>query len=288
MTPEQLTSLRAADDFIRAALPEVARRIHNEFEVVDFRPPPGSNLDQTGLIDGDVIVAEYLDHNEVGLALDHLFYMVKEPPLLISVTALGLLASAAGEIDVALGDSLGQNIQASDLVFPPPPILFRMTDEIQDIRPVMKRIAEAKSKGLSAQRFNFNTFEIMVDCESSEALVADVLQLDDEALLSLDDAIRPGMFVRSITARSLAHIKRTFPEGWSDVVVYLSFLPLWTERVVAAAIEQSRGRLDRLISGVELGRLDWRDLLVNGQLASTDWQVQLDRLLGGGTNAGGA
>lgn len=41
-------------------------------------------LSQAGLSNGESVVSDYLDHNEVGIALEHLLYMVKEPPLELS------------------------------------------------------------------------------------------------------------------------------------------------------------------------------------------------------------
>ena len=53
------------------------------------------------------------------------------------------------------------------------------------------------------------------------------------------------------------------------------------ERLVAAAVVQSRQSIDELSQAVTLGRTDWRDLLVNaGELAHTEWRTALDGLLG--------
>ncbi len=41
-------------------------------------PAPGSTLDQEGLRNGKEIVSDYFTHGEVGLALEHLVYMIIE------------------------------------------------------------------------------------------------------------------------------------------------------------------------------------------------------------------
>ena len=72
------------EDDIRRALLEVEALMLQAFAVVDESPEPGSALDQGGLRDGAGIVLDYLRHNEAGVALEHLVYMVREPSLPIS------------------------------------------------------------------------------------------------------------------------------------------------------------------------------------------------------------
>ena len=52
------------------------------------------------------------------------------------------------------------------------------------------------------------------------------------------------------------------------------------ERLHAAAVVFSRGDLDRLADALGVAKVDWRDLLVMGGLAGSDWQSTLDQLLG--------
>ena len=40
--------------------------------------PNDETFDQVGLLDGDSIVADYLEHGEWGLAIEHVLYMVHE------------------------------------------------------------------------------------------------------------------------------------------------------------------------------------------------------------------
>lgn len=49
-------------------------------------------LAQPGLREGSEIVRDYLAHGEAGVALDHLLYMLQEPPLTLSAAGLERLA----------------------------------------------------------------------------------------------------------------------------------------------------------------------------------------------------
>lgn len=49
-------------------------------------------LAQEGLSNGASIVLDYLEHNEPKTALEHLLYMVNEPPLTLSAKAESALA----------------------------------------------------------------------------------------------------------------------------------------------------------------------------------------------------
>lgn len=54
-------------------------------EYAQLGPLPDDHpLAQSGLENGAEIVLDYIAHGEAGVALDHLFYMIKEPPLAIS------------------------------------------------------------------------------------------------------------------------------------------------------------------------------------------------------------
>lgn len=92
--------LAKATGHIRAALDEVMPLMRAAFAAVDHNPPPGSSLDQVCLIDGDQVVDDYIRHGEQGLALDHLLYMVEEPPLKLTPTTFEHLAAAAAALGV--------------------------------------------------------------------------------------------------------------------------------------------------------------------------------------------
>lgn len=57
--------------------------------------PDDHPLAQSGLENGVEIVLDYLAHGEPGIALDHLCYMINEPPLAISAEAIEKLARVA-------------------------------------------------------------------------------------------------------------------------------------------------------------------------------------------------
>jgi hypothetical protein len=71
----------ATAKLVREALDEVEPLMRAAFAEVNGSPEPGTPLDQVNLLDGRSVVEDYLDHNELGLAFDHLLYMVTEPPL---------------------------------------------------------------------------------------------------------------------------------------------------------------------------------------------------------------
>jgi len=70
---------------VRKALSEVEELMQAAFERAGESGIEGTALDQAGLEDGGAVVLDYLAHNEAGLALDHLLYMITEPSLPVSV-----------------------------------------------------------------------------------------------------------------------------------------------------------------------------------------------------------
>jgi hypothetical protein len=91
-----------------------------------------------------------------------------------------------------------------------------------------------------------------------------------------------------VSRRLTAWISREFPEGTADqVLATLRDLPpedvFWqgdTERLAAAIVLPCRGRWDWFQAQVELVRIDWRDVLVNGGVANSDWPKVLKQRLG--------
>lgn len=86
-----------------------------------------------------------------------------------------------------------------------------------------------------------------------------------------------------LTTRLEGRIRRDFRAGDADEVVgCLAGLPVELfdfqdpERVMAAVVLASEGRLDRFISLFRLLQVDWRDALVAGGLAGDDWPDRLD------------
>ena len=74
--------------------------MRDAFARVGNSPEPGSSLDQVRLLDGDQLVEDYIRHGEQGLALDHLLYMVEEPPLQVSPTTFEHISAAAEALGV--------------------------------------------------------------------------------------------------------------------------------------------------------------------------------------------
>jgi hypothetical protein len=79
--------------WITEAATEVQRLVDAEFAHVGT-PEPGSAFDQGGLRDGLAIIRDYLEHNEAGIAFDHLLYMVTELDLVVSRAAYERIAKA--------------------------------------------------------------------------------------------------------------------------------------------------------------------------------------------------
>jgi hypothetical protein len=89
--------------------------------------------------------------------------------------------------------------------------------------------------------------------------------------------------VAELTPRLRRRIRRDFPAGSAEVVIgYLEALAdnafdgQGRERVQAAVVIASGGQWDRFKSMLELLRLDWRDVLMAGDLGADDWRLVLD------------
>ena len=62
--------------------------------------PCGKIFEQEGLLNGCVIVNDYLAHGEIGIALEHLLYMIHESDILFPLDALKTLHSMAYEAGI--------------------------------------------------------------------------------------------------------------------------------------------------------------------------------------------
>ena len=76
------------------ALPEVTHLMKEKFDEVHGEPTPGSALDQHGLGNGAEVVRSFIQQNELGLALEHLCYMVNEADLAVSSDTYASLKAA--------------------------------------------------------------------------------------------------------------------------------------------------------------------------------------------------
>lgn len=86
-------------------------------------------------------------------------------------------------------------------------------------------------------------------------------------------------------------IRRDFPEpgSASEILRILDALPdaagydkenLRSERIRAAIVLFAGGDITKFRQAVELAKVDWRDVLIAGELADADWAVSFDAELG--------
>ena len=68
----------ALQDDLVALAKYVQELVTLEYERVNWTPEPESALAQEGLRNGLDVVEDYLAHNEPGVALEHLLYMIEE------------------------------------------------------------------------------------------------------------------------------------------------------------------------------------------------------------------
>lgn len=61
---------------------------------------PGSALDQVGLKDGLLVVRDYLQHGELGVALDHVLYVIRELDLAIPADIYAVLSRTADAMKI--------------------------------------------------------------------------------------------------------------------------------------------------------------------------------------------
>ena len=66
-----------------------------------YKMNPNSGIfNQMGLIDGMDIVRDYIDHNEMGCAVDHVFYMIYESGINVNENYLDRINIIANDIGV--------------------------------------------------------------------------------------------------------------------------------------------------------------------------------------------
>ncbi len=85
-----------------SATSEAQQLLDAEFAAVSHSPISGSALDQCGLRDGESIVREYIEHNEFGLAIEHLSYMVGETGIVLSKEHRDKLRLAASIMNIEI------------------------------------------------------------------------------------------------------------------------------------------------------------------------------------------
>lgn len=89
-------------DFIEV-LDEVSTLMSIAYE--ELGPVPEDHaLAQAGLENGREVVLDYVDHNEAGVAFEHLLYMIDEPPLMISKKCGVVLARIAMALEMPFNE----------------------------------------------------------------------------------------------------------------------------------------------------------------------------------------
>lgn len=84
-----------------------------------------------------------------------------------------------------------------------------------------------------------------------------------------------------VTLRVRKRIERDFgSSGTAEEICRLVGEANDTERVQAAIVLAAAGEGTRLHDAIALALLDWRDLLMNVDLANQDWPTRLDAQLG--------
>ena len=62
--------------------------------------PANEVFEQTGILDGQLIITDYIDHNEWGLALEHLFYVIYESEIDFPAEELKQLHELASKTNI--------------------------------------------------------------------------------------------------------------------------------------------------------------------------------------------
>lgn len=96
---------------VRAAFVEALEEISTQMSIAyeQLGPvPEGHVLAQAGLQNGAEIVLDYFDHNEAGVAFEHLLYMINEPPLVVSEQCIKTLAGIASALKMPF--TIGQRL----------------------------------------------------------------------------------------------------------------------------------------------------------------------------------
>lgn len=84
-----------------------------------------------------------------------------------------------------------------------------------------------------------------------------------------------------VTPRLANRVRRDFPEpGSADALIRRLATVELGERVQAAVVFWARGDVVRFDDSLALCEVDWRDVLVRGDLADDDWPARLDAELG--------
>jgi len=84
-------------------VPEIERLSKLAQKLIDQLQSSDSNnetFEQSGILNGQEIVIDYIKHGELGLSLEHLLYMIHESCITFPLNELGKLHSLANELGV--------------------------------------------------------------------------------------------------------------------------------------------------------------------------------------------
>lgn len=87
----------------------------------------------------------------------------------------------------------------------------------------------------------------------------------------------------TVSERVANRVARDFGAEASEALSALELVEIGiqeVERIHAALVLMAEGSLERLWQAIELCKLDWRDVLMNGGLAYGDWPKILEREFG--------
>ena len=90
----------------------------------------------------------------------------------------------------------------------------------------------------------------------------------------------------AVTSRIAAVIVDQYGVESSSVVSLLEeaelrvFHRVADERIAAAVVVLANGSVDKLLDAIRLMETDWRDLLVDAELAGVDWPSRMDDIFG--------
>lgn len=68
---------------------------HSQIHELHKRDPRNETFTQVGLLDGRDTVNDYLSHNELGIALEHLLYMIHESDITFDMARVAFLHDIA-------------------------------------------------------------------------------------------------------------------------------------------------------------------------------------------------
>lgn len=82
------------------AIEQCAEIAHRQIYELHQRDPNNETFMQVGLLDGRDTIVDYLSHNEFGIALEHLLYMIHESDITFDIARVVLLHDIARSLGI--------------------------------------------------------------------------------------------------------------------------------------------------------------------------------------------